>query len=61
MRYATCQQERESPILGRCADDASIHDKDDTYNWGFGSPDGAAFTVFLSTLNTEPCFAVRGG
>lgn len=41
-------------------DDGSIHDKDNTYTWSTGdpwNPDGTAFTVFLATLNTEPCFA----
>jgi len=52
-------------------DDASVHDKDNTYAWsdgggGFTQPDGAAFKVFLGTLNngtssegsaTSGCFA----
>ncbi|MBI4514613.1 MAG: DUF1566 domain-containing protein [Deltaproteobacteria bacterium] len=42
------------------SDDASIHNKDNTYTWTAGSPydpNGTAFTVFLATLNREPCFA----
>lgn len=44
-------------------DDATIHDKDNVYTWtdpGVGSltdADGAAFTTFLETLNSVPCFA----
>jgi len=41
-------------------DDGGIHDKDNTYRWSTGipfNPDGEAFTVFLITLNTPPCFA----
>jgi hypothetical protein len=33
------------------SDDGTIHDKDATFSW----PD--AFTVFIATLNTAPCFA----
>jgi hypothetical protein len=42
------------------SNDGSIHDKDDTYTWSTGSPfnpDGTAFTSFLTTLNSAPCFA----
>jgi hypothetical protein len=52
-------------------DDASVHDKDNTYAWsngggGFTQPDGPAFNVFLGTLDngtssdgsaTSGCFA----
>jgi len=42
------------------SDDGTIHDKDNTYTWSTGtpwSPNGTAFTTFLVTLNTPPCFA----
>jgi hypothetical protein len=36
-----------------------IHNKDTTYTWSTTgtAADGTAFTVFLATLNTAPCFA----
>jgi hypothetical protein len=44
----------------RTTNDGGIRDKDDTYTWstilGAGG-DGTAFTSFLATLNTSPCFA----
>ena len=42
------------------SDDGSIHDWDNDYSWSTGSPwnfDGTAASVFLTTLNAEPCFA----
>jgi hypothetical protein len=43
------------------SDDGSVHDQDNTYTWSTGSPaynpDGTAFTSFLATLNSAPCFA----
>jgi len=42
------------------SNDSSIHDQDNTYTWSTGSPfnpDGTAFTSFLTTLNSAPCFA----
>ncbi len=45
------------------SDDGSIHDKDNSYTWSVGiapfqsTASGTAFTVFLATLNTPPCFA----
>jgi hypothetical protein len=42
-------------------DDASVHDKDNTYTWStalFGTDaDGTAYTSFLATLNGGGCFA----
>lgn len=46
-------------------DDGSVHDVDDTYTWSTDAqlpgatydPNGTAYTVFLATLNTNPCFA----
>ena len=40
-------------------DDGTIHDKDNLYSWSSTVSvfDGTASTVFLATLNTEPCFA----
>jgi Protein of unknown function (DUF1566) len=43
-------------------DAGGIHDKDNMYAWSTCfdpscPPDGTAFTVFLSKLNTSPCFA----
>ena len=41
-------------------DDASLHDKDNTYSWSTsaaGAGNGTAFTTFLATLNTGACFA----
>jgi hypothetical protein len=41
------------------SNDSSIHDQDNVYTWT-GSPfepDGTAFTSFLTTLNSAPCFA----
>ena len=43
-------------------DDAGgIHDKDNSYTWSSTgtAADGTAFTSFLATLNTSPCFAGR--
>jgi len=36
-----------------------IHDENNTYTWSSTgtAADGTAFTVFLATLNTPPCFA----
>ena len=41
-------------------DDATIHDKDNTYTWSaapapFIDADGSAYTTFLASLNTPPC------
>lgn len=42
-------------------DDASVHDKDNTYTWSttlFGTDaNGTAYTTFLATLNSGGCFA----
>jgi hypothetical protein len=42
-------------------DDASVHDKDDTYKWttvfGGTEANGTIFTSFLATLNGGGCFA----
>ena len=44
-------------------DDGGIHDKDERFTWSrpqdgdLTDPDGSAFTDFLNTLNTVPCFA----
>lgn len=40
--------------------DGTIHDRGNTYTWSTGapfSPDGTAFTSFLTNLNAVPCFA----
>lgn len=39
--------------------DATIHDKDNTYAWSAtgSDADGTAHTSFLATLNSGPCFA----
>ncbi len=40
--------------------DGSIHDQDFLYTWSASSegiPDGTAFSEFLASLNTSPCFA----
>jgi hypothetical protein len=40
------------------SDDGSISDKDNTFTWSSDfstQADGTVFTVFLSTLNTQPC------
>jgi len=45
----------------RKTDDASVHDKANTYTWTIlvhgQSADGTAFTGFLATLNSGSCFA----
>ena len=47
-------------------DDATLHDKDNVYSWSAPNPDvggnvtaadGTAFTIFLATVNSGPCFA----
>lgn len=41
-------------------DDMGIHDKDDKYSWSgviTTAANGSAYTSFLATLNTPPCFA----
>ena len=42
-------------------EDASVHDKDNSYSWSATPPytaaDGTAFTSFLTTLNSGGCFA----
>jgi len=42
-------------------DPGSIHYRENLYTWSgaspFEDPDGTAFTMFLATLNTEPCLA----
>ena len=48
-------------------DDATVHDKDNTYSWGvlgngdYANADGTAFTSFLATLNSGGCFAGQCG
>jgi len=53
--------DNQTGLMWEKKDDAGgIHDKDNTYTWSTGSPwnpDGTAFTAFLATLNTPPCFA----
>jgi len=42
------------------SNDFSVHDVDNTYTWSTGpqyDPDGTLFTVFVATLNHQPCFA----
>jgi hypothetical protein len=41
------------------SEDSSIHNRYSGYTWSSSgtAPDGTAFTVFLATLNTPPCFA----
>jgi hypothetical protein len=43
-------------------DDATVHDKDNTYTWSSGgagntAADGTAFMTFLAALNSGGCFA----
>jgi hypothetical protein len=41
-------------------DDGTVHDVDNRYNWSTGAPwdpNGTAFTDFLASLNSPPCFA----
>ncbi len=45
-------------------DDGSVHDKDNVYAWSLGDglgtdADGPAFSAFLATLNSAPCFAAH--
>ncbi len=53
--------DNQTGLMWEKKDDAGgIHDQDTYYTWSTGSPynpDGTAFTVFLATLNTPPCFA----
>ena len=49
----------QTGLMWEKKDDAvGIHDKDNSYSWSStGTADGTAFTIFLPTLNTPPCFA----
>lgn len=50
---------RTGLIWEKKTNDGSIHDVDNLYSWSTGAPwqaNGTAFTTFLATLNSIPCF-----
>lgn len=50
---------RTGLIWEKKTNDGSIHDVDALYSWSTGAPwqaNGTAFTTFLATLNSIPCF-----
>ncbi len=59
----TITDRRSGKMWEKKTDDGGIHDVNNLYNWtdpidgDLTNPDGTAFTEFLNTLNTAPCFA----
>jgi uncharacterized delta-60 repeat protein len=53
------QWEQKTTAYGSGANFADPHDVDNQYTWSASPPaaNGAAYTQFLATLNTTPCFA----
>lgn len=53
------QWEKKDGIADTVANFGNPHDPDNDYSWSATgtAPDGTAFTVFLTQLNTPPCFA----
>ena len=59
-RDGTITDRRSGKMWEKKTDDGGIHDVNNRYTWSTGSPwdpDSTAFTEFLNTLNTAPCFA----
>lgn len=55
------QWEKKTTVVGSGSNYADPHDVDNSYSWSATpngtAQDGTAFTQFLHTLNTQPCFA----